>query len=101
MSTFSKLRDKIEDAVAALFHFMLPIGQHVVEKTASDIAVAAMNGTVHGSDDMIAVAKQSLKGQLPELKTTITTAVAAAIVDHAHQAAVQAEDASLATPPAQ
>ncbi len=91
MSKYSALRDRIEDSIASLFKFFLPIGRHVVEKTAGDVAEAALAGTIHGSDDMVAVAKKSLQDQLPEIKTTVAHAVAAAIVDHEAENAAPAE----------
>lgn len=87
MSTFTTLRDKVEHMFAVLFGVVEPIGEHVVTKTSEDIAVAALTGTIHGSDDMINVAKASLQAQLPALKNEALTAAAALV---AHDVAVVA-----------
>lgn len=89
MSKFTDLRDKLEAMFMNVFNAVLPIGEHVVQKTVEDIGVAALAGTVHGSDDMINVAKASLKAQLPDLKNEAATA-AAALMTH-HEAAVVAQ----------
>ncbi len=83
MSKFTDIRDKLEHMLLNLFHVVEPIGKQVVETTGEAIATAALAGTIHGSDDMIAVAKQSLQAQLPELKNEAVTAAAALMTHHA------------------
>lgn len=82
MSTFTTLRDKVAHMLSLLFNIVEPIGEHVLKKTGEDIAAAALAGTVHGTDDMIAVAKASLTAQLPELKTEALHAAAALVTHH-------------------
>ena len=87
MSTFTTLRDKLEHMLSAIFGAFEPIGEEVVTTTGEAIATAAIAGTVHGSDDMIAVAKASLNSQLPTLKNEALTAAASLIT---HDAATKA-----------
>lgn len=82
MSTFTTLRDKAIHMLEVLFGHVQPIAEHVLTKTVQDVAVAAMAGTVHGSNDMIAVAKASLNAQLPAIKNEALTAVAALVTHH-------------------
>lgn len=91
MSFLTTLRDKVETMLKHAFDVILPIGEHVVTKTGQDIAQAALNGTIHGSDDMIAVAKQSLNAQFPELKNEALTAAASLLT---HDAATVAASQS-------
>lgn len=82
MSTFTTLRDKVEHMFSVFFGVVEPIGEHVLTKTSQDVAAAALTGTIHGTDDMIAVARASLTAQLPSLKTEALAAAAALVTHH-------------------
>lgn len=83
MSTWTTLRDKIENLFVNLFKSEEPIAEQVLTTTAGDIAQAALSGTIHGSSDMVAVATKSLTAQLPTVKPAAIAAAAAVITDHA------------------
>lgn len=89
MSKFTTLRDKVEHMLSVLFGVIEPIGEHVITTTGEAIAKAALTGTIHGSDDMIDVAKESLNAQLPALRNEALTAVASLVTDHAGTVAAQ------------
>lgn len=82
MSTFTTLRDKLVHLLSTLFGAVEPIAEHVVVKTSQDVAAAALAGTVHGSDDMIAAATASLKAQLPAMRNEALAAAAAVVTAH-------------------
>ena len=81
MSKFTDLRDRLEHLLGVIFAHAEPIAQHVVVTTGEAVIAAALSGTAHGSDAMIAVAKASLNAQLPALKNEALTAAAAVVAD--------------------
>jgi len=100
-------RNAAEASLSALFHkgqaYFQPVAQKFAHQIApaveqallnagKAVALAAQNGAIHGSEDLIEVAKASLKSEAPHLQATVTTALAANIVEAAAQAAAQAED---------
>jgi hypothetical protein len=87
MSRFTTIRDRIEAMFSQAFGLATPIAEHVVTQTGEAIAAAAIAGTVHGTDDMVKVATDSLKAQMPELKLELATAAGALMT---HDAATQA-----------
>lgn len=87
MSTWTTLRDKIEHLFSSLFSSEAPIAEQVLVTTGEAVAAAALSGTVHGSEDMLNVAKASLVAQLPTVKPMAIAAAAAVITDHEAQAA--------------
>lgn len=86
MSTFTTIRDKIENLLSLIFGLATPIAEHVITTTGEAVATAALSGTLHGTDDMVKVATDSVKAQLPELKTEVATALGA-VIAHANDPA--------------
>lgn len=87
MSTFTEYRDKFEAFMMKVFHIAEPALEEAATAAGAAVVEAAMNGTAHGSDEMIKVAVDAVKLAAPDIKATLQTAIAAHAVDHAHACA--------------
>ncbi len=114
MSKFTSFRDSFENFLSSAFHKGVAVLEPIAESvghavtplveaalvTAGKAVVEAhSNGTAHDSDEMVGVALKSLRTAVPELTASVSTALAAAVVQQHAQEAVQATDAPLNVPP--
>lgn len=98
MFSIHTLYDKVAHLFTAFFKAEAPVAKDILEKTGTDIAAAALSGKIHGSDDMIDVARKSLQDQLPTAKAAALAAAAAVIADHHADAACVSLPAAEAPP---
>ncbi len=107
-SWWVKHRNAAEAALSQFYNgFLAPVIKKVAEQSGPTVeaallnagkavATAAQNGTAHGSQEMIGIALDSLKADAPHLTATVSTALAASVVEQAHEAAAQSgEDPGL------
>lgn len=114
MSKFTAFRDSFESFFSSAFHKGVAILEPLAEqvgRAATPVVTAALlnagravlqahaNGTAHDSDAMVGVAIRSLKSSVPELTASVSTALAAAVVQKHAEAAAQAPNAPLNEPP--
>lgn len=116
MSKWTDFRDHLEGFVSSAFHkgidALEPLAQKVGESVTpaveaallnagKAVAAAAIAGTAHNSDEMVAVALKSLRTDVPTLEVAVSTGLAAATVQQAANASAQALNSPLNVPPAQ
>ncbi len=83
MSKFTDFRDKAETFFLKMFHIAEPVLEQAATAAGSAVAQAALNGTAHGSDEMIKIAVDAVKAAAPDLKATLQHSIAAHEVDAA------------------